>query len=440
MKRIIYNTFIFFLPCIVLATGCKKTDSEDRMIRNVCIIYSAGYNNLSKELTANLEDMETKGYIPSRNGRDVLLVISQRTAKDKDYETPTAPCLYRIFKQSNRIVKDTLFALSKGSSLLEPESMRILLGKARDLFPADHYGMVFSSHGSGWLPAGFYTNPDQFQDISEPRHARRIVVPDIYLQDAVPDKLRTKAIGAEFYMNPTDPEEKKTLSKEMDIEDMAAAIPMHLDYLLFDACLMGGIEVAWTFREVADYIGFSQAEILSEGFNYTTLTEHLLRATPAPEAVCKDFYDYHEKQSGVYHSSTISLVRTDALEALALACRPLFETLRTTISELKASDVQGFGGDKRYFYDLMDILEKACAPAEGMARVRTALDNCAVFKATTGQYYSMHSGTYGGTVSINAFCGLTMYLPSPSAVSTGKAYLDAYYRDLGWNKAAGLMK
>ena len=33
-----------------------------------------------------------------------------------------------------------------------------------------------------------------------------------------------------------------------------------------------------------------------------------------------------------------------------------------------------------------------------------------------------------------------MYLPSPSAVSTGKAYLDAYYRGLGWNKAAGLVK
>jgi hypothetical protein len=264
--------------------------------------------------------------------------------------------------------------------------------------------------------------------------ARRIAAgPDMFPLYGTPGVIRTKSAGPEFYY---EPEGTVRLSVELDIDEMAAAIPMHLDYLLFDACLMGGVEVAWAFREVADYIGFSQAEILSEGFNYTTLTQHLLQATPDPEAVCTDYFNQYKDQQGSYRSATISLVRTDALAPLARACQPVFERLRDQISGLRASDVQGFGGTKRFFFDLLDILDKAGATAEEKSGVQAALDACLVYKANTDHYYS----AYGGNFTINAFCGLTMYLPSPSAVSTGKAYLDAYYRDLGWNKAAGLVK
>lgn len=42
-----------------------------------------------------------------------------------------------------------------------------------------------------------------------------------------------------------------SLAYEMNINDMAEAIPMKLDYILFDACFMGGIEVAYEFRKSA---------------------------------------------------------------------------------------------------------------------------------------------------------------------------------------------
>ena len=54
----------------------------------------------------------------------------------------------------------------------------------------------------------------------------------------------------------------------MDVLEMVRAITIHLDYIIFDACLMGGIEVAYELRNVADKIGFSQAEILAHGFPY----------------------------------------------------------------------------------------------------------------------------------------------------------------------------
>ena len=432
--RLKRNIVRLLLPVLVL-TACDGWNTDKDSIRNVCIVYSAGYNNLSPDLTEDLDDLATKGYVPKKKAQDVLLVVSRHTAdaRGADYKTLTAAYLYRLYKQNGKVVKDTLFSLEPGISMLETDAMRTLLSKAKDKFPADHYGMIFSSHANGWLPAGFYANPGDFNKSSAQRRAPRIAAPDIFSLYGTPGVIRTKSIGPEFYY---EPEGTTRLSTEMDIDDMAAAIPMHLDYLLFDACLMGGVEVAWALRETADYVGFSQAEVLTEGFDYTTLASHLLQSTPDPAAVCDDFYNHYEKQTGEYHSATISLVRTSELEALAQACKPLFEQYRTEISMLKASEVQGFGGTRHYFYDLADILRKAGATDSELANLQTALDRAIAYKATTGQYYSV----YGGTFTINAFCGLSMYLPSSSAVSTGKAYLDAYYRTLGWNQAAELVK
>ena len=45
----------------------------------------------------------------------------------------------------------------------DPSTLREVLGFVKDNFPAKGYGMVFSSHGSGWLPAGYYSEPDKFE-------------------------------------------------------------------------------------------------------------------------------------------------------------------------------------------------------------------------------------------------------------------------------------
>ena len=435
-SRILYNTIPWLLILLPLSTACHKSDPDEGTIRNVCIVYSAGFNNLCRYMASDLDDLSEEGYVPKKNDPDILLVISRlaTSAADDAYKKPAAAYLYRLSKQKNKVVRDTLFSLREGVSLSEPDAMHTMLCKAMDLFPAERYGMVFSSHGSGWLPAGFYYHPEHFSNTSAYRRARRIIASDYPHEGTLADVPMTKSAGVEFYFEPGCDDR---LSMEMDIGEMADAIPMHLDYLLFDACLMGGVEVAWAFRKTADYVGFSQAEILAEGFNYTTIAAHLLKETPNLVAVCNDFYQQYEKKEGYSHSATVSLIQTESLYDLARACRPLFEQYRTQISTLESSGVQCFGGGKPYFYDLVDILEKAGIP--DLSAIQAALDKCVVYKGTTGQYYT-NSVIGGGTFPVNAFCGLSMYLPSSSAVSTGKAYLDAYYRTLGWNKATGLVK
>ena len=410
---------------LVTVTGCdwfKRDDGPDRYNR-VMILYSAGFNNLSPDLTEDIQDLKA-GYLPKKNSDLALLVISRRTSDDYggNYEIETPPYLIRMYKTGDMAVMDTLYYMPAGSTLIDADVMRNMLQRIADDFPSDSYGMVVSGHGNGWMPAGAYINPSAYGKAAMRRSAR-IEVLDIPLRNT-PGVILTKSFGPEYYS-----ENGNRYSHEIDIDDMAAAIPMHLDYLLFDACLMGGVEVAWAFKDVTDLIGFSQAEILSNGFNYKTITNNLLFSTPDPQAVCKDFYDFYESKSGIYQSATISLVRTDRLNALAAACAPLFEQYRSQIRSLSSGSVQGFGGTKRYFFDLEDILVKA--GASDLAALRSAMDGCIVYKASTNQYYS----AYGGTFPINTFCGLSMYLPS-----VGTTALDAFYKQTGWGKASGLVK
>ena len=439
MKKILSHTAVLlFVAAAGFSVSCcrQRIDPDGNEGHDkVMILYSAGFNNLSPYLAQNVEDLE-KGYIPDKKDRNVLLVVSRRTRRNDpyNYKDETAPYLFRLYRQQDAVVRDTLWSLPVGTTLLEKDVMRSFLTKIQDLFPAEQYGMLFSSHSSGWLPSGYYGKPSAFDGRSGVRRLSGpipAVIPD---RDA-PGFILTKSLGPEYYNLPGN---SANYAHEMEIADMAAAIPMHLDYLIFDTCLMGGVEVAYELKDVADKIGFSQAEVLAEGLDYRTVAGHLLQGTPDPEAVCRDYYLQYDAQSGVYRSVTVSLVDCSRLEDLAAACRPLFEKYRDAIRTLDKKQVQGFGGSgKPWFFDLEDMLRQAGADAEERAVLRAALDRCVPYKATTGQYYSMFEGTYGGTVPVTAFCGLSMYLPGESA---GSSYLDTFYKTLSWNKATGLVE
>lgn len=426
---------VLILAAALLSVSCNWTKHSDDPdgYGKVMILYSAGFNNLSPYLAQNVADLE-KGSLPGRKDRNVLLVVSRRTrGNGSNYKDETAPFLFRMYADKGTVVKDTLWSMPAGTTLVDKDVMRSFLTKIRDLFPAESYGMLFSSHTNGWLPNGYYANPSAFDNRSGARRAAGPIPAQIHDPQAEGFPL-TKSLGPEYYRETAS---GPVYSHEMELSDMAEAIPMHLDYLIFDSCLMGGVEVAYELKDVADKIGFSQAEVLAEGLDYRTAASHLLQGSPDPEAVCRAYFEQYDKRTGVYHSATVSLVDCSRLDELAAACRPLFEKYAEAIRRLDKDAVQGFGGSlKPWYFDLRNILEKAGTPDAELTALDAALDRCIPFKAHTGQYYSVYASNFGaGTVGIDAFCGLSMYLPS-----AGSSYLDDFYRTLAWNRAAGLVQ
>ena len=435
-----------FLPGGITGTGSDsgkgnagdRTHNEDR--RKVLLLYSAGYNSLRNYLLEDIEDLKS-GWLPKDYpNHDILLVYTHTPKSSSAYGIPTTPYLIRLYEgDDGQPVADTLVTYEAGTHSATAEQFRNVLTYVKNNFPAGNYGMVFSSHATGYLPSGFYNKPESYEYIPKRSMMKQFglnqgqefttaPVP-YYAPDYDPSLPLTKSIGQDQVGSAGN-----YVSYEMELGDFADAFPMKFDYILFDACLMGGIEVAYELRDVCDRIGFSQTEVLAEGLNYKTLTEHLLKNTvPNPQAVCEDYFSQYIKQSGVYQSATISLIDCRELEPLAQVCKNIFTNHRSGIKAIRMSNVQQYyRSNYRYFYDLKSIVQEAGATAQEMAELKDALDKCVIYGAFTPKFME--------EFRILTYSGFSMYLPRDLSTAFYFEELNMYYQTLDWNKATGLVR
>ena len=420
--------------------GCCKEKPEEpvNVNRKVLLFYECGVNNLTSYLKNNMDGTEKglpAGYVPRESG-DVVLIYSRYSKGAFNY-TPVESHLRRIYKKPNgKIVSDTLKTFGTETIAASSSTMRQVLTYVKDEFPAKGYGLVFSSHGSGWLPAGYYYSPSRFEDdhkgevgtsrqgiaaqsVGQPR----LPVPEGDLPDTDPFYGMTRSIGQDYIKG-------SYYGHEMSVSEFADAIPYHLDYLLFDMCFSGGVEVAYGLKDKADYLGLSPAEVLGDGmFNYTKITSFLLnRETPDLEGLFKDSFEMYDKQSGAYRSSTVNLVRTSGLDNLASVCARMINEYSDALADAPVDDIQGYYRQGRhYFYDLVDIFEKCGASKADLEDLDKAVDGCVIYKNSTGQFLEEYD--------IKAYSGFSMYLPC-----AGTPLLDLYYRKEVWNNATRLVK
>jgi len=377
---------VLLFATLAVAFGCSSDFfPQEPKFDSVCILYLDGYNNLAGDLMANLSTLG-KNALPMKDSREAVVAILHTTASYGDYYTKTSPLMLHLYSDWNGKARaDTVKVYEKGSILASEEFLRNALLDSKTMFPALHYGALFSSHGTGWLPEMYYSHP--------------------------------KSFGCGAYYEGT-----ALKSHEIEMPALANAIPYHLDYIVFDACLMGCVEVAYQLREKVSQIMSSQTEVLTGGFDYKTLTQYLLKEYPA------NVVEYAKKYMEKYKSSsaTISVVECSELDGLASVCKELFNKYREPMSELSAGDVQNFSKPSYpWFFDLRDIIVKCKASDEDLAKLDAALARCVLYSDHTAYFQS---------IKINTDCGFSMFLPSE-----GSNWLQGYYSTLDWNKATNLV-
>lgn len=420
------------LAVILLASGCSWFRHEPEEVKpdNVLLIYACGYNSLANDIKSNIKALEN-GYIPDEKSGRILLLAEHLTKNGMNYSTPTEPHLIRYYKQKGIIIKDTLKTYPSTSQLASAEDMGMILADVKKLFNANHYGMIFSSHATGWLPKGYYSNKNENIWLSAPGPGKSSAKKDIPA-GAVPfheyDQLpgpRVRSIGAS---NTTD------LTYEIEIADFAQTISkvMKMDYVIIDACLSGGVEVAYELKDACDKLVFSPTEELAEGMDYATLGGCLLEQnTPDLVGLARKYYNQYEAKGNMdERSATITVIDCNKLSGLADVCAGLFSKYREQIANVDADNVQQyFRQNKHWFYDLEDILVKAGISDAEKAELEKALDECIEYKAHT-EFFLQHFGGF----KIENYCGLSMYLPNK-----GDEYLDGFYKTLKWNIVTGLV-
>ena len=144
------------IPAIIC--GCTKHAPRDTQGKEkVMIFYCAGFNNLSSDIQNNLKILE-KGDLPVKGSRHRLLTFTHLSVSDNNFRTLTDMHLVELSKDFGVLRTDTLLTIDKSRTASDPEVLREVLERVAQIYPNAGYGLILSSHGTGWLPAGKYNS------------------------------------------------------------------------------------------------------------------------------------------------------------------------------------------------------------------------------------------------------------------------------------------
>ena len=363
--------------------GCAKKVDEGPAKRTV-LVYVAAANDLYSYAQSNLTDM-IAGYGQTDPQENRLIVY---------YDTGDGvPCLLQVDASGAHPLQEY-----PGANSTDPDQLHKVVSQVLQDFPAKSYGLILWSHATGWIPKGF-----------------PLAVKNQWSLTAFP---ATRTFGNQYF---------EGQRCEIEISDLADALPTGaFDFILIDACLMGGVEVAYALREKTDYLIAYPTEVIADGMPYREITAPLFSDAPTQDycrQIARKFYEHYDAQSGVYRSASVALIETAALEALARSVREVVKD-NPEVATLPLSSVQHYDLYSRPFmYDLDDFIGQLATPAQYQA-FRQALDNAVLYQAHTDTFFSL---------PLERCCGLSVYIPS-------EQYADClpYYQDTPWYRACYL--
>jgi hypothetical protein len=327
----------------------------------------AADNNLYRTAYRNIDSMLTVG-IPSEYNLIVYL--------DTPYDNPS---LLKIKKGKIDTLKQYETQNSASKHVLKST-----IDEAFSLFPAKSYGLILWSHGTGWLPKGVYDNIKQ---------------------------TNVRSFG-------------KDKNNEMEIEDLAEAIPENLDFIIFDACLMSGIEVLYQLRNKADVIVASPTEVLVAGFPYEKIIPLLLMPHLNYGEIALSYMEYYKNRNGEQQSASIAIIDTKQLEPLADL---VYNTIKQE-TDFVCPDkelIQRYDSEEpALFFDFENYLEHAISNKNNLTAIKRQISKTIIYRDFTPYFLN--------EFAIERSCGIGIYIPSEN-----NAFFEQY-SSLDWYKDSKL--
>lgn len=363
------------------------------------LIYMAADNNLEEYGIADINELETVG----RTDQSAILVqIDRRAGGDESNGGWTSTRRYRVTRDSaHSTIGSELLADLGELNMADPATLSEFIHWGVENYPAEHYLLVLWDHGRGWQTGALMVQP------------------------------RVRAIhvdAASGYDEMSLPE----------LEQALAAAPK-LDIVLFDACLMGMIEVAYSLRDSADIMVASEEDIPLTGQPYQSLAGRLA-VYPAidPEglasALVSDYISYYSGKA----RCTLSALDLTRVNAVVEAADELATTMSANLAtygdaiRVAATDAQHYdiSGSYADYRDLHDF----AARLRDSASCETLEDAASQVIAAAGRLVIAQRNTGGGVSDSH---GVSIYLPTPAtrsdALTTQYSGI-SFGRDTSWDE------
>jgi hypothetical protein len=360
---------MIYLQLIALLLSCSKdNDDKTEIAEKTMIVYMAADNNLYRNAESDIREMQ-ECEIPE----NCNLVVYIDAPLWVDIKTPQ---LFKI--QSGELIPVQHYDSHNSAS---KEVMRQVISDAMNKFKAKTYDLILWSHGTGWLPSNVFDN-------------------------------LTKSFGKED-------------NSEIEIIDLANILPDGFECIIFDACLMGGIEVYYQLRNKADIIIAFPTETLVAGLPYDKIIPMLFAVSPDYVRIADEYMSYYENQTGALQSATISVVETKHLETLA-------GLLNEAVVSGKVGAIHDRNKIQKYdllensiFYDFMDCVENTINSESHIAAIEKQLSKVIIYNDFTPRFLNKFD--------IVSSCGISIY------VSYENRQLDEAYQQLDWYLDSGVI-
>ena len=347
--------------------------------KRVVVVYIMGENSLSTYAQRDLNEIRSAmKTIPD----SCQLVVFFDNSRNNEY-----PQILTFDKSGEK----TLFAYKTDPLSTDSATLRQVLRTVTKESPADQYGLVMWSHGSGWLP-------------QQPRYS----------------------IGVDNGKNSFS-----NIGTEMEIPTLANILRQSGErwaYVFFDACFMQTIEVAYELRNCVDWCIASPAEIPAEGAPYDEMLPTLF--DDQPWRIAEAYYDFYKTRGGI----VISALRTSEMEQLATATAPLIARLPSYPTTEGVQQYFALEYPEQWepeFFDMGSAIH-AWFDSDYQAWLETAR-KAVPYRYATQQWETAYPEFYNPTLTDEAnILGISMYIPTEGGRQNEAFKRTSWCKRVGW--------
>ena len=372
--------------------SCEDEPEIVKTPKRTVLVYIAADNNLAHFALDDMDEM--KEGLLQVNGELKLLVY---------VDTGSSARLVELKKESRNVVENVVREYGDRNSTGTEETREVFRDVfSNPAFAAESYGLIYWSHADGWAPYG--------------------------------STRQTRWIGQDT----GDGDYRMNISDFVSILKEAP----HFSFIMFDACFMSSVEVAYELRSYTDYYIGSPTENPGPGAPYDLITPLMAGENAAVDMASAYFEHYNAKYNGGINISnknwtggtSICVMRTSALKQLASVTA---QVLPETLADNERLSATVFDYDQRppsstYYIGYFDFkqLVQALADETSLVEWEHAFDEVIAFWKTTDKNYSQVAHMF----SMEGTNGITHYIPNSN---------DTYalaYRSTAWYQDAGLAK
>ncbi|MGM0599117.1 MAG: clostripain-related cysteine peptidase [Candidatus Rifleibacteriota bacterium] len=251
----------------------------------VLMYYIAGDNDLSNYLNSNLARIKEAG---APEGGEILVQA----------DFPIDGMKRLVLQKDDWLELGAMQDIDSSSAAVVADFVAF----SRRAFPAAKYALIISSHADGWKQANDLRASLITDDTSQTR--------------GNPVEIAAWINGA---------------NKQFD------GFIRPLELLVFDACNMGLIEIAWEFKDCAEYLVFSQAFVPGNGFPHDQILNEIEQTNTAESSAeslgkifCQQYRDLY-LDGTTEGAVTVSMIDTANLDAAVNKLEAFFARLLADI-------------------------------------------------------------------------------------------------------------